>query len=311
VTSPAGRPDLTQLIERVPAIRASVVGTLEGGITNRNVLVDLDGRRAVLRLPGRDTDLLGIDRATERVAATRAAALGFGPEVITYLEPEGCLVTAFVRGQPLDAPQVRQIDVLERLTAMVRSFHATAPLVHSFDAFRVPHEHRASAVARGVAVPATFERAAAVAGEIEEAFAASPDPRCPCHNDLLPANVLRGENGRLWLLDWEYAGTNDRYFDLGNLAVNNELDDDASDWLLQAYFGAVTPRRRARLALMKVMSDFREAMWGVVQQGISTLDFDYVSYADRHLDRLLTNAGRASLVRQLADATLPEEPPLA
>ena len=60
---------------------------------------------------------------------------------------------------------------------------------------------------------------------------------------------------------------NDRYFDLGNFAVNNELDADADVALVEAYFGAVTDRRLARLRLMKMISDLREAMWGVVQAG--------------------------------------------
>ena len=47
---------------------------------------------------------------------------------------------------------------------------------------------------------------------------------------------------------------------------------------------------RARLALMRIMSDFREAMWGVVQQAISTLDVDFVEYAERHFNRLLATA---------------------
>ncbi len=38
------------------------------------------------------------------------------------------------------------------------------------------------------------------------------------------------------------------------------------------------------------MSDFREAMWGVVQQGISDLDFDFAAYADEHFERALTYA---------------------
>jgi hypothetical protein len=41
---------------------------------------------------------------------------------------------------------------------------------------------------------------------------------------------------------------------------------------------------------MRVVSDFREAMWGVLQQGISTLEVDFVAYADEHFDRLLANA---------------------
>ena len=89
----------------------------------------------------------------------------------------------------------------------------------------------------------------------------------PCHNDLLAANFIR-EGERIRIVDWEYAGMGDRYFDLGNFAVNNELDEDARGALLEAYFGEPPDARRlATLRLMRFMSDFREAMWGVVQSG--------------------------------------------
>jgi thiamine kinase-like enzyme len=157
------------------------------------------------------------------------------------------------------------------------------------------------AIGRGVRIPATFERAAEFARDIEAAFAALPEPRVPCHNDLLHANFIADDH-RMWLIDWEYAGMNDRYFDLGNLATNNEFDAAAEEALLELYFGSPTPHRAARLALMKVMSDFREAMWGVVQQAISTLDFDYVAYAATHFDRLMRHASRPQFRQALAAA---------
>ena len=64
----------------------------------------------------------------------------------------------------------------------------------------------------------------------------------------------------------------------------------ADSALIEAYFGAVSSRRLARLALMKIMSDFREAMWGVVQQAISSIEFDFSGYAAEHFDRLSSNA---------------------
>jgi hypothetical protein len=41
---------------------------------------------------------------------------------------------------------------------------------------------------------------------------------------------------------------------------------------------------------MKIVSDLREAMWGVVQHAISSLDVDYLEYADRHFSRLLASS---------------------
>ena len=77
---------------------------------------------------------------------------------------------------------------------------------------------------------------------------------------------------------------NHAVFDLANLSVNCAFDDAADDRLLTAYDGDVSPRRLARLRLMKIMSELREGMWAVVQQAISTLDHvDFVAYADERL----------------------------
>jgi thiamine kinase-like enzyme len=103
----------------------------------------------------------------------------------------------------------------------------------------------------------------------------------PCHDDLLPGNLL-WDGARVRIVDWEYAGMGDRFFDLANLAVNNDFGPAAEERLLQSYFeGAVDAGRRAALPLMKVMSDLREAMWNVVQTALSDLDEDFAGAADR------------------------------
>lgn len=302
--------DHQELLDRIPgwAGRAHIIGALDGGITNRNLLVDVDGERFVLRLTGADTHLLGIDREVERIANTRAAELGLAPPVFAFLEPERYLVTRFVVGEPVPADVMRESAMLTRVAAMLREFHESGPLPGAFDCFLIPEASAANARARGVPIPEAYRAALERAREIEAAFEASPEPRVPCHNDLLNANFLREQSethDRVWLLDWEYAGMNERFFDLGNFSVNNELDADGEAALLDAYFGAATPRGLARLALMKIMSDLREAMWGVVQQGISTIDFDYVGYAQQHFDRLLGNASVAGYRSLLDDAARP------
>jgi thiamine kinase-like enzyme len=95
------------------------------------------------------------------------------------------------------------------------------------------------------------------------------------------------DGARVCIVDWEYAGMNDRYFDLGNLSVNNGFDDEHDRALLELYFDApVTDARFASLQLFRIVSDFREAMWGAVQLRRSELDFDYAGYATEHFQRL-------------------------
>ena len=121
------------------------------------------------------------------------------------------------------------------------------------------------------------------AGRLEAALGQPVMPR-PCHNDLLRANFI-DDGDRLWIIDWEYAAMGDPAFDLGNFAVHHQLTDDEETVLLHAYFGHVTPSATARLKLMKIISDLREAMWAMVQVTVSQLVYDFVGYGRKHFDR--------------------------
>ena len=94
----------------------------------------------------------------------------------------------------------------------------------------------------------------------------------------------------------------DVFFDLANFSVNNGLGPDerqaCSSRRTSARFGAEDERA---LELMLFMSDFREAMWGVVQGAVSELDFDFGGYADEHFERMEATAATPAFVAALGD----------
>ncbi len=137
---------------------------------------------------------------------------------------------------------------------------------------------------------------------IERALLGTPLSMLPCHNDLLNANFI-DDGERIRIVDWEYAGMGDPFFDLGNFSINHELTPVEDLALLAAYDQTDAPdlARLARLTLMRLVSDFREAMWGVLQQGISTLDVDFVAYADEHFVRMLRHAAEPRFAAALTE----------
>ncbi len=293
--------DTLAIVRRVPAwSRAELqVRPLSGGITNRNYVVTFEGDEYVVRIPGERTQLLGIDRAHEAEAARRAADCGIGPPVLGELPGVGTVITRLVPGHHLEngAFVARLGDVV----ALVQRLHGSGPLAGQFPIHRVVEWHARDASSHGAIPPPAYERLHQQSRHIESAFAAWPMDLVPCHNDLLSANVLFGED-RVWLLDYEYAGMNDPFFDLANLSVNSAMPRSADEQLLTMYFGGVTASRWARLQLMKVMSEFREGMWAVVQQAISTLDTDFVRYADERLANCEQLAADPEFGRWLVDA---------
>jgi thiamine kinase-like enzyme len=284
---------VAQLEQRLGPLNGDPV-PLEGGITNRNYRARFGATDYVVRLPGRETELLGISREAERLAGRAAAELGIGPQVA--LADSDCLVTRFLGARPAEVG-----TALPDLARALRCFHdcgISLPV-----RFWVPEllDRYAELVRdRGGELPREYAQAQALARRIESALPLT-DP-VPCHNDLLPGNLLYVDL-RVVLVDWEYAGMGHRLFDLGNLAVNNDLDADGEARLLDAYCGGPAgPGRVAALRLMRLMSDAREAAWGVLQSVISELDFDFAAYARRHFARLERAAGDGRLEEWLSDA---------
>jgi thiamine kinase-like enzyme len=301
------RDELVRAMQRVPELAGEELAltALSGGITNRNFLVEIAGRpdRYVIRLAGNDTHLLGISREVEHAATVAAAGVGVGPEVTAFIRPEGYLVTRFIEGSPIPEDVIHRPETIERVAASLRRIHDLPAIPGLFVPLRIVEAYRALALARGVAIPPEYDLASAIGRRIELALLANPIELRPCHNDLLNANFI-DDGERIRIVDWEYAGMGDPFFDLANFSVNHELTDDESAILLGAYDQATpTNERLARVTLMRVVSDFREAMWGVLQQGISTLDVDFVAYASEHFDRLLTNASRPAFEHALRQAS--------
>jgi len=297
---------LVDALHRLPELagRELTLTALSGGITNRNFRVDADGmdQRWVIRLAGNDTHLLGISREVEHAATVAAAGVGVGPEVTAFIRPEGYLVTRFIVGEPVSAEAVHHPDTLRRVADSLRRIHDGPAIPGLFVPLRIVEAYRALAVARGVPIPPEYDRATDAARRIERALLADPIEPRPCHNDLLNANFI-DDGRRIRIIDWEYAGMGDPFFDLGNFSINHELESDEDVVFLEAYDGSIDPRRLARLTLMRVVSDFREAMWGVLQQGVSTLDVDFVAYAAGSFDRLLRNASTPRFEHALAEVS--------
>jgi len=283
------------LIELIPELRCSsfTVSPLGGGLTNRNYRIDADGQSYVLRVAGKDTALLGIDRACEVACSRAAAALGVGPEVIAYLPEHEAMLRRFVPGRVLTAEDVQQPDVLSRVAETLCRYHGGPLGEGCFSPFATVRSYYSLARERHLRFPDSLESALERLARLEQ-DSQTGDPPCPCHNDLLAGNFI-DDGTAVRIIDWEYGGMGDRFFDLGNLAANNEFTGEHERALLALCFGEVNPDHLRRLRQMRLASDMREAMWGFLQAAISTLDIDYLAYGRKHLERFVNSPSAAEV----------------
>jgi thiamine kinase-like enzyme len=272
-------------LRRVPFLsQASAVSPLDGGITNRNYRVRTPSGDHVVRLSDPESSDLAIDRENEYRNSVAAEQSGAAPAVTAYLPGEGVLVVRWIEGRTFNEDDVGSEANLPRIAAVCRQLHAGPRFANRFDMFDIQARYLSLVNERGYRLPPRYREFADHAARIGRALAVAPEPKVPCNNDLLAANVI-DDGERLWLIDYEYSGNNEASFELGNIWSESTLPEDSLDLLVESYWGHPDPAKVARARLWALMSKNGWTLWASIQASASPIDFDYWSWGMEKYDR--------------------------
>lgn len=272
---------LDQALAQLPALAGDrEVSELPGGLTNHNYRVRTATQDVVVRISPPTTDLLAVNREHEWLNSRAAALAGVGAPVVDYLPGQGVLVVGFLPGRTYAASDVA--SNLRRIAAALRLLHAGPPFASDFDIFDIQRRYWGIVTQRGLRVPDGYVELRDVAARVEAALRRFPEPRVPCHNDLLAANFL-DDGGSIRIVDYEYSGTNEASFELGNLVNESQLDHEHLVELVDSYYGSVDDRLLARAELWGLAGRYAWTLWGAIQHGVSDVEHDFWDFAlERH-----------------------------
>ena len=268
-------PQLIARLDAVPALvsRTSVVD-LAGGLTNRNLKISTPDGDVVARLSTPESALLAIDRDNEHANSVAAAASGAAPEVVAYHPEVSVLVVRFVSGRTWQDADVLDPANASRITSVCRQLHAGPRFIGEFNMLELQRRYLEIVQQRDLRLPDRYLEFADHAKAIGQALSAQSIATVPCNNDLLAANVI--DNGdRLWLIDYEYSGNNDPFFEIGNLWSEARGTPDDLERLVGAYVGHTSRPLTARARLWGLMSKYGWTLWASIQDGTSAIDFDF------------------------------------
>jgi thiamine kinase-like enzyme len=261
-----------------------VVSELPGGLTNTNYKVTVGGRSYVVRVSSKDAGLLAIDRENEYVNSVAAAEAGIGAAVVAYLPELGALVLEFIEGSTMSAENLRSGERLREVAEAIRGLHGCRRFRDDFDMFRTQERYVRIVQERGLRLPERYLEFAPQVGVIEQAMAVRDEGTVPCNNDLLAENFIwTGERFRL--IDYEYSGNNDPMFELGNIWSESNLSLAQLEELVAHYYGRPLVNKVARARLHGLMSKYGWTLWASIQDGVSTLDFDFWSWGMEKYER--------------------------
>jgi thiamine kinase-like enzyme len=296
-------PTIDDVLAAIPdwAARPTEAVPIAGGLTNRNYRVEVDGVAFFVRIAEPSTEVLAIDRPNELANTRAAAAAGVGPRVVHHLPTLGAIVLEWLPGRTMSKAAFEDRAMPARIAETLRRLHAAPRFRLDFDMFRLTERYLRVVDELTAPIPVGYREHLPLIPRIEAALAERPMASVPCHNDLLAENYL-DDGTRLWIVDYEYSGNNDPTFELGNTCQELGFDDDRVRALCAAYFGEASPALLGRMRLQMIMSDVGWTLWAAIQARVSTIDYDFMGWAEERWARATAALDGADLGGWLTDA---------
>jgi|SRR5687768_13949808 len=255
-----------------------LISPLSGGLTNSNYKVEVDGTPYFVRVPGESTELLAVNRDNEYHNSKAAHEAGVGPKVLYHLPEYNVMVLEFLNGKTMSKDSLNEPGMPTRIAQAIKKLNAGPRFLMDFNMFRLTEFYLQICQERDIKIPDGYLDRMSIVVQIENAMSVNPLPTVPCNNDLLAENYI-DDGEQLWLIDYEYSGNNDPTFELGNTCQEMQFNDHQINELCAAYFGEATKDKIARMKLNMIMSDVGWGLWAAIQAKISTIDFDFWSWA--------------------------------
>ena len=299
--------DLDALLDQLPVLTGQPrrIQDLPGGLTNRNVKITTATGTYVARCSTTSGNLLGIDRDNEYVNSRAAEEAGVGAPVIDYRPDLGILLVGFLEGTTLTNADLQRPEVLARVAQGCRTLHAGPRFRDRFDMFERQPAYLKAVHDNGFRLPADYLDFADDFAAVRQVLEAGDQTTVPCNNDLLAGNFV-DDGEKVWLIDYEYSGNNDPCFELGNIWGECGLSDDQLAELVTLYYGRPLRHKVARARLQGIVGKYGWTLWGCIQNGSSTLDFDFWEWAMERYTSAVTEFQSRRFAQLLIDAQAPD-----
>lgn len=255
-------------MQAVAEVLGCAVGELHServkrGLTNESWRVRGCGHDVVVRLSTADEHALQIDRRSEARVLRLVEQAGIGAQVVHCAPEAHLLITRTLPGRDWEERDTREPRNIARLAAVLRRLHAlpVAEDIRRIELTRVLQGYWLALADKREFTRDTQRHAQAL--HLAQAFDAQAQ-RCLCHTDLHHFNII--DNGeRLWIVDWEYAGVGDVYFDLASMCCWHRHDAELRRLLLEEYFGEAGEQALLRLEQACRLFDYIKELWFAVR----------------------------------------------
>jgi len=277
---------IERLIKLIPEWEGKLikVNPINDGITNINYEVIVDKKSFFLSVPSSNSELLNIDYKNKYYNNKICGEFNLSPKVTHFIESENLLVTEFINSKHSSLDMFQGFNEIELLVKSIKCLHNTKPFLKNFNIFNRISSYQNTL--KRYYLPKKLNKYVNKIKSLKDRLHLPNNKLVPCHNDLLPENIIN-KNNQIFIIDFDYSGNNDPCFELGNLSVEMEYNDNQINMLLQSYYGKIKDSIVARVNLQGIVSDIMWSLWSYVQAENSSIDFDYNIDGTYRLERAI------------------------
>ena len=277
---------IDRLIKLIPEWKGKLikVNPINSGITNINFEVIVGKKTFFLSMPSSNSELLNIDYRNKYYNNKICGEINISPRVTHFIESENLLVTEFIKSKCSSLVIFQSSKEIEQLVKNIKLLHNANPFLRNFNMLSQISYYQN--ILKKDFLPKELNRYVNNIKSLKNKLYLPNHKLVSCHNDLLAENIIN-KNNQIFIVDFDYSGNNDPCFELGNLSVEMEYDDEQINKLVRSYYGEINENIISRVNLQGVVSDIGWSLWSYVQVENSNLNFDYNAHAIYRLERAI------------------------
>lgn len=258
--------------------------SLAGGMTNDNFKIMTKGNIYFVRVPGAGTESL-INREYEPINIEKINFLNINAPTVVIDSANGFKITEYIKNSTtLSKRTARLPQNMKKIADILRTLHSSD--VHFTNEFHFLSmlEHYTDLLQNDV-IYAKYEEVRESINLINNWMMTNCSTiLVPCHNDLVPENFILNSEEKLYLIDWEYSGMNDSYWDLASFIIESEANDEEVEFFLHKYFKrSPTENEKTKIKAYRAFQDILWAVWSQVKLEENIKDF--VEYGHNRYER--------------------------
>jgi len=277
---------IDRLIKLIPEWKGKLikVDPINRGITNINFKVNVDKRVFFLSIPDSDSELLNIDYRNKYYNNKICGDIKISPRVVHFIESDNLLVTEFIKSKTSSLTKFQSSKEIKQLVKKIKLLHNAKPFLRNFNMLSQISYYKN--ILKEEYLPKELFKYVNKIETLKQKLYLTKDNLVPCHNDLIAENIIKKDN-QIYIVDFDYSGNNDPCFELGNLSVEMEYDDEQINKLVRSYYGEINENIISKVYLQGVVSDIGWSLWSYVQAKISNNNFDYSMHGLNRLERVI------------------------